>query len=125
MKTFDEHIERYFEGLTTPEEERELREFLVCPEGQGPEYDDVRAVMVFFATGKSLHCREEHTGRIAPARSLFARIAAVAAAAALLAGVGVGLHRDGQIAEMENTLAELLDDNSRPDLAEGLGEIFK
>jgi hypothetical protein len=131
MKTFDEHITRYFEGLASPEEEKELKDFLVSPEGQDPVYDEVRAVMGFFATGKALYATEGYSKKIVPARFRFARFAAAAAAAAaaavaaLLIGIGIDAHRNAEIHEMKNTLAELLDDNSRPDITEGLGQMFK
>lgn len=125
MKTFDEHITRYFEGLASPEEKKELKDFLVSPEGQDPAYDEVRAVMGFFATGQALYATEGYSKKIVPARFRFARVAAAAAVAALLIGIGIDAHRNAEIHEMKNTLAELLDDNSRPDVTEGLGQMFK
>lgn len=125
MKTFDEHIARYFEGLASPEEEKELKDFLVSPEGQDPVYDEVRAVMSFFATGKALYATEGYSRKVVPARSWFARFAAAAAVVAILIGIGIDAHRNAEIHEMKNTLAELLDDSSRPDVTEGLGQMFK
>jgi hypothetical protein len=125
MKTFDEHITRYFEGLASPEEEQELKDFLASSEGQAPDYDEARAVMGFFATGKALYAAEGYSRKIVPARSRFARFAAAAAVAAILIGIGIDAHRNAEIHEMKNTLAELLDDSSRPDVTEGLGQIFK
>ena len=54
MKTIDEIIDGYFEGTLSEHEETLLKAFLVSPEGQGPEYDEVRAVMGYFATGRSV-----------------------------------------------------------------------
>ena len=54
MKTIDEIIDGYFEGTLSVHEETLLKAFLVSPEGQGPEYDEVRAVMGYFATGRSV-----------------------------------------------------------------------
>lgn len=125
MRTFDEHITRYFEGRTSPEEEQELAAFLASPVGQGAEYDEVRAVMAYFSVGKALRTAAPGVKKQMPARSRFARIAAAAAVVALLAGTGISLHRNKEITEMKNTLAELLTDDSRPDVSEGLGEIFK
>ena len=51
MKDYKEYIERYFEGLLSEDEELELKLFLTSEEGQGPEYDEARAVMGFFSTG--------------------------------------------------------------------------
>lgn len=49
--------ERYFDAETTPEEERELCRFLASPEGQQPQFDDVRHVMGYLITGR------RHTSR--------------------------------------------------------------
>ncbi|MBQ8061009.1 MAG: hypothetical protein IJ205_03580 [Bacteroidales bacterium] len=54
MERIDEMIERYFEATLSEEEETALKAFLVSPEGQAPEYDDVRAVMGYFAAGRSV-----------------------------------------------------------------------
>ena len=45
MKTIDEIIDGYFEATLSEEEETALKAFLASPEGQAPEYDDVRAVL--------------------------------------------------------------------------------
>ena len=47
--------ERYFDAETTPEEERELCRFLASPEGQQPQFDDVRHVMGYLITGRRHH----------------------------------------------------------------------
>lgn len=54
MRQINEYIDRYFEGTLSEAEELRLRAFLASPEGQAPEYDEVRAVMGYFAVGKSL-----------------------------------------------------------------------
>lgn len=45
-------IQRYFDAETSLEEENELKEFLVSPEGQKPCYNDIRAVMSFISVGQ-------------------------------------------------------------------------
>ena len=52
MKNIDELIEGYFEGTLSQDEETALKVFLASEEGQGPEYDEVRAVMGYFAAGR-------------------------------------------------------------------------
>ena len=52
MKKIDELIEGYFEGTLSQDEETALKVFLASEEGQGPEYDEVRAVMGYFAAGR-------------------------------------------------------------------------
>lgn len=53
--------ERYFEGLTTDEEERLLRQFLATEEAQTAEFEELRAVMGYIAMGKV-----EHKKKIVP-----------------------------------------------------------
>lgn len=50
---WDELVRRYFEAETTGEEEERLRRFLVSEEGRDARYDEVRAVMGFFACGRA------------------------------------------------------------------------
>ena len=44
--------ERYFEGLTTKEEERLLRQFLSTEMAQTEDFEELRAVMGYLAMGK-------------------------------------------------------------------------
>lgn len=75
---WDGLIARYFDGTTTEEEERRLRRFLASPESAG-RYDDVRAVVGFFAVG-----RQVHTHRLAKRRPFRPARHWVAAASLLL-----------------------------------------
>ena len=50
----NEYIKRYFDGTLSEAEELRLKDFLSSPEGQAPEYSEARAVMGYFAVGKSL-----------------------------------------------------------------------
>ena len=54
MKSVNELIEGYFEGYLSQDEETALKVFLASEEGQGPEYDEIRAVMGYFAAGRSV-----------------------------------------------------------------------
>ena len=47
--------ERYFEGLTTKEEERLLRQFLTTEMAQTEDFEELRAVMGYLAVGKEVH----------------------------------------------------------------------
>ena len=120
MKDYKEYIERYFEGMLSEDEELELKLFLASEEGQGPEYDEVRAVMGFFSTG----CRGyEPTSVRRPEK--VRRIVAIAASLALLVTLGVNIYNsnnfcvkmsgDGRITDKEvimndvdDILAELM-----------------
>lgn len=46
---------RYFEGLTTEEEESLLRRFLTSEEAQTEDFEELSAVMGYLATGKTVH----------------------------------------------------------------------
>lgn len=54
MRQMNEYIKRYFDGTLSEAEELRLKDFLSSPEGQAPEYSEARAVMGYFAVGKSL-----------------------------------------------------------------------
>lgn len=53
-----ELAERYFEAQTTDVEEEALARFLATPASQGKEFDELRAVMGFVATGRAVHNRQ-------------------------------------------------------------------
>lgn len=44
---------RFFDAATTEDEERELRRFLLTPEGQDSRFDELRAYMAFAANGRA------------------------------------------------------------------------
>ena len=46
---------RYFEAETSPAEEQELAYFLTTPASQDREFDEIRAVMGYLATGRMYH----------------------------------------------------------------------
>lgn len=83
---WDELIARYFDGLTTDEEERRLRRFLASPDSADARYDETRAVMGFLAVGRQLHTARPATLR-PPHR---ARLWAAAASFLLLLSGGAG-----------------------------------
>lgn len=74
--------ERYFEALTTADEERELRRFLATAEAQGREFDELRAVMGFLTVGK----REQERRRHRTLRLNISRVAAVVGVLLVVAG---------------------------------------
>lgn len=53
-----ELAERYFEAQTTDVEEEALARFLATPASQEKEFDELRAVMGFVATGRAIHNRQ-------------------------------------------------------------------
>ena len=77
--------ERYFDGLTTDEEERLLRQFLATEEAQTAEFEELRAVMGYIAMGKV-----EHKKKVVP-RWRRPEVVRWSAAACLVILGGVGL----------------------------------
>jgi hypothetical protein len=77
--------ERYFEGLTTKEEERLLRQFLTTEMAQTEDFEELRAVMGFLAMGKA----ERKQKQIPLWRSPKVMRWSAAACFLLLAGIGV------------------------------------
>ena len=53
ISEWEELAERYFDALTTLREEEELREFLGSPQASSPRFDEIKAVMGYFATRKA------------------------------------------------------------------------
>ena len=132
MERIDEMIERYFEATLSEEEETALKAFLVSPEGQAPEYDEVRAVMGYFAAGRAV--RQAHQ----PSR-LTNRIVAIAASLAIIVTLGVNMYNKTNICvsfvdgkkvtdkevvmnDVDNILADLLSD--RTGVEEQLNDFF-
>ena len=58
IQEWEELVERYFDALTTNEEERELKDFLCSPEAMGEVFDEARAVMGFLEVGQALSKKE-------------------------------------------------------------------
>ena len=138
MKKINELIEGYFEGTLSQDEETALKVFLASEEGQGPEYDEVRAVMGYFAAGRSV---EILRSRPLPqnARKVWHRILAVAASMAIIITLGVSIYNRNNVCvsfvggqkitdkevvmnDVDNILADLLSD--RTDMEELLNDFF-
>jgi len=138
MKKIDELIEGYFEGTLSQDEETALKVFLASEEGQGPEYDEVRAVMGYFAAGRSV---EILRSRPLPRndRKVWRRILAIAASMAIIITLGVSIYNRNNVCvsfvggqkitdkevvmnDVDNILADLLSD--RTDMEELLNEFF-
>lgn len=138
MKKIDELIEGYFEGTLSQDEETALKVFLASEEGQGPEYDEVRAVMGYFAAGRSV---EILRSRPLPQndRKVWRRILAIAASMAIIITLGINIFNQNNVCvsfvggkkitdrevvmnDVDNILADLLSD--RIDMEEQLESIF-
>ena len=128
-----ELTEKYFEGATSPEEERALRGFLARTDD--PAFDEARAVLGYFSAQRSLRAAR------AGARRLSGLLAA-AAALAIAAVLGHALFSrepdtcvmyaygeettDTQyvLDDVNNTLTMLFGECQGPDVAAQLNELF-
>ena len=138
MNKVDELIEGYFEGTLSQDEENALKVFLASEDGQGPEYDEVRAVMGFFAAGKAVN-RSLSLSKGRWFCKPINRIAAIAAGLAIIITLGVSLYNRNNVCvsfvggqkitdkevvmnDVDNILADLLSD--RTDMEEQLRIFF-
>ena len=95
MNRINEYIDRYFEGTLSEAEELKLKAFLSSPEGQASEYDEARAVMGYFAVGKSLSRKEadEYSRKsIRRHGSAWLRVAVAAVCAGIFITLGVNVY---------------------------------
>lgn len=113
MKTIDEIIDGYFEATLSEEEETALKAFLASPEGQAPEYDEVRAVMGYFAAGRSVEILRSRplpqndkihapvilseTKDLRHRSPLWRRVAAIAASLTIIVTLGVSLYNKNNV----------------------------
>ena len=100
MNRINEYVSRYFDGTLSEADERKLKVFLSSPQGQGPEYDEVRAVMGYFAVGKSLARKEEKEYSGSASRrngSLWFRTAVAAACVGIFIALGVNVYNKENI----------------------------
>lgn len=97
MRQINEYIDRYFEGTLSEAEELRLKDFLSSPEGQAPEYSEARAVMGYFAVGKSLSRKKTNEySRKRSRRAVWLRVAA-AACAGIFITLGVSVHNKDNV----------------------------
>ena len=75
-----ELVEKYFDALTTQQEEQELKKFLVTPAADAQCFNEIKAVMGYFATQKAIKKRaKSHVPNIAKWSAVAAAIVAIAA----------------------------------------------
>lgn len=127
--------ERWFDALLTEDEERELKAFLAGTDD--PDFDEVKAVAGFFATGKAAKASVDAHRPPVSLRFRWAAAVAVAASLALIAAIGLR-HRqndcyilaygekstDSQavLADMTATLAGLFEEGE--DVGAELSDLF-
>lgn len=130
--------ERWFDALLAEDEERELKAFLAGTDD--PDFDEVKAVAGFFATGKAVTAEKGSVdARRSPAAVRLRRAAAIAIAASLVLVAAIGLyHRQNDcyilaygekstdselaLADMTATLTGLFEESE--DVGEELFDLF-
>lgn len=133
--------ERWFDALLTEDEERALKAFLASTDD--PDFDEIKAVAGFFATGKAVYGAQEKNHRPARQQRTTHRLAwaaiAVAASLALVAAIGLYNQRQNQcyilaygekstdkelaLESMEATLSSLF--GTAPDIEKELETLLK
>lgn len=133
--------ERWFDALLTEDEERALKAFLASTDD--PDFDEIKAVAGFFATGKAVYGAQEESHRPARQQRTTHRLAwaaiAVAASLALVAAIGLYNQRQNQcyilaygekstdkelaLESMEATLSSLF--GTAPDIEKELETLLK
>ncbi len=111
-------LHRYYEGLTSAQEEQLLRRFLLSPEAADSRFDEHRAVFAYMATARARHQAALHADKTSrttasplprttaprPGNALRLHILPIAASATLLIALGSGLYLYRQ-ATQENCIA--------------------
>jgi hypothetical protein len=133
--------ERWFDALLTEDEERALKAFLASTDD--PDFDEIKVVAGFFATGKAVYGAQEENHRPTRQRRTTHRLAwaaiAVAASLALVAAIGLYNQRQNQcyilaygekstdkelaLESMEATLSSLF--GTAPDIEKELETLLK
>ncbi len=133
--------ERWFDALLTEDEERALKAFLASTDD--PDFDEIKVVAGFFATGKAVYGAQEENHRPARQRRTTHRLAwaaiVVAASLALVAAIGLYNQRQNQcyilaygekstdkelaLESMEATLSSLF--GTAPDIEKELETLLK
>lgn len=135
-------IESYFDATITDAEEQQLRQFLVSPLAEDPQYNEVKAVMGFLSTGKRYNSQPKRT----PIRKINSALKWSTAAAIAVGIFGTAaLHFgnsnndicvayiDGKkyteeaivLAQMQNTMQRMSNGIEEHSLEHQLGDIFR
>ena len=92
MKYWLALCEKYFDALTTNEEEKALLHFLASDAANHPAFNEIKAVMGYFSTGKSITKKKKmHTVGKAM------QWASMAACIAVTAVIGTSIYRQGTL----------------------------
>ena len=74
-----ELVEKYFDALTTQQEEQELKKFLVTPAADAQCFNEIKAVMGYFSSQKAKKKKQRNKTKKIARWSIAAAIVAIAA----------------------------------------------
>ena len=96
--------EKYFNAQTTGEEENALSQFLASNAANHPTFNEIKAVMGYLSTGKSIAKKNKHTksSSIGKARQW----ASIAACIAVIAVIGTSIMQEETLVEPESKETE-------------------
>ena len=98
MKYWLALCEKYFDALTTNEEEKALLHFLASDAANHPAFNEIKAVMGYLSTGKSIAQKAKKKRTIGKVTQW----ASIAACAAAIAYIGTQMGQDRTLAEPES-----------------------
>lgn len=87
--------EKYFDATITPQEEKALAAFLSAEESNSPEFNEIKAVMGYFATARAASRKEQKTKRKIRKRKI-ASWSSAAAAITIAAAIGFSYSGTGK-----------------------------
>lgn len=94
--------EKYFDATITPQEEKALAAFLSTEESNSPEFNEIKAVMGYFATARAANIRDQKIKR-----KIRRRIASWSSAAAVITiAAGIGFSYIGADKEEEEFITQ-------------------
>ena len=88
--------ERYFDAQTTDEEEKELLHFLASNAAKDPAFNEIKAVMGYLHTGRSVARKEKSLNRRTINKAI--QWASIAACAAAIAVIGTYIGKQDTLA---------------------------
>ena len=96
--------EKYFDALTTGEEEKALAQFLASDAANHPAFNEIKAVMGYLSTGKSIAQKEKSQKSRTIGKAI--QWASIAACAAAIAVIGTSILQEGTQVEPESKETE-------------------
>ena len=98
MKYWLALCEKYFDALTTNEEEKALLHFLASDAANDPAFNEIKVVMGYLSTGMSIAQKAKKKSTIGKVTQW----ASIAACAAAIAYIGTQMRQDRTLAEPES-----------------------